>query len=82
LYEQNVREAAFDWPAVNFFGDLLQGTTIRVDADKECTWVTLRTLVDKEAVSGPDVSSYSSFVRSNEFVKSCSIDLSGGLTSD
>jgi hypothetical protein len=78
LHKQNIAQPSFGRFAMDFFGDFFEGTTIRVDANEELTGVFTRTVVDKATVSGTNIYNYSSVVRSNEFLKSSAIELSGG----
>ena len=44
---------------MNFFGELFEGTTIRVDSDVERSRIALGGFVDEETISGSDIHSYS-----------------------
>jgi len=63
LDKESVRQAALGRPAVNFFGNLFEWSTIRVKPNEECLRVFLRALVDKETISGSDVYIYAAIVR-------------------
>jgi hypothetical protein len=61
--------------------DFLKWSSIRIDADEKCLRIVARAVVEKKTVSGPHVYN-DSLVRSNEFLKRSSINLSDGLTAD
>ena len=67
---------------MNFFGEFFEGTTIRVDSDVERSRIALGGFVNEETISGPHIYDDSVPVRSNELMKSSTVDLSVGSTAD
>lgn len=51
LHKQNIAQTSLGRFSMNFFGDLFEGTAIRVDANEEPRRVFTRTVVDKATVS-------------------------------
>ncbi len=81
LDKQNIGRTAPGGFSMNFFRDLLQWTTVSVDANEERLRILTCAFVDKKTISGPNVYG-DSFVRSNELCKSSSVNLSEGFTAD
>jgi hypothetical protein len=67
------------------FRDFLQGATVGVDADEQPVRIPTRRVVNKEAVSGPDVygdSTLVNLVRSNQLLECSPVNLSEGFAAD
>lgn len=82
LHEENVCQTALRRFAMDSLGDFLQGPTVGVDTDEQPVRISARRGSDEEAVTGPDVNSDSSVVRSNQLLECSPIDLSEGFTTD
>ena len=59
LNEEDIRSAALGRFSMNLFGDLLEGTCVRIDPDIELVRVLARRLVHKAPVSRPNVDDHS-----------------------
>ena len=58
-HEEDVRSATLSRFSMNFFGDLLEWTDVRVDPDVELVRILTGRLVYKEPVARPDVDYHS-----------------------
>jgi hypothetical protein len=61
--------------------DFFQRLAIGVDADEKGLWIQASVLVNQQTVAGSNIN-YSLRVRSDEFLKVFSTDLSDGFTAD
>lgn len=82
LREQCVGRSTFGWFPINFFGDFLKWTAIRVDSKKELSRLGTRVVVDKQAVARADINYSARAEGSKNLLERRSINLSSGFTAN